>query len=270
MEKQDQDQAYYEEIQTLVAQALPNARVTIRRPYSVPMRAPGPSIEGLEDLDFYQDITLGRWRLVQKMSDIEGTPGQWNNNLTGELRDILDLIVLKVSPSRAYFNDERKLVCSSRDAITALSGRDCAICPYTPWREDDEGNTVQPLCGRGHTYVCWDPIDEALCLVGAHSTGVSSAKKYSGYLVHKRTPPFAISTTFTSHKETGSKGTWEQLDVVPGAPLPEDKAAEMRQMYRGLAGLTYEEVDEGESDQGPATDESAGHYQQVDEKGRPF
>ena len=241
----NQGQTYQEEVQQLVTQTLPpGTQVVVRHHPGVPMRAPGPSIEGLEDLDFYQDVTLGRWRLVQKMSDIEGKPGQWNNNLTGELRDVLELIVLRVSPSRAYFSDDRKLVCSSRDAHTSLSGRDCATCPESLWREDKEGSPEQPPCGRGFTYICWDQIDEALCLAGAMSTGVTSAKKYNGYLVHKRLPPFTIGTTFTSHHEVGAKGSWEQLDIIPGAPLSTEKAAEMRQMYRSLAGLTYHEVDQ--------------------------
>jgi len=240
-----EQQSFVEDTSEVITAGLPpGTDVQVRYTNNLPaVRQPSSAIEGLEDLDPYQDITLGRWRLVQKMSDIEGEPGQWNNNLTEEIRDILELVVLKVSPSRAYFSDERKLVCSSRNTITSLNGKDCMTCVDKEWLDDGE----QPPCGRGYTYVCWDPQDQALCLVGAMSTGVKSAKKYNGYLFHKRRPPFSISTVFTSHEEKGDKGTWEQLDITPGDTLSLDVLDEMRQMYRSLAGLTYQEVEEPEA-----------------------
>jgi hypothetical protein len=91
------------------------------------------AIEGLENLSVEEDLILPRWRIVQYPSTIEGQPGQFNDNLTGELRHKLELIVLKVMPSRARFNDDRKPVCMSQDGHYSSGGKTCGGCPYAQW-----------------------------------------------------------------------------------------------------------------------------------------
>ena len=199
-----------------------------------------PAIEGLEDLDINRDITLGRWRLVQPVSHISGQAGEFNNNLTGEIRPNLALVVLKINPSRACFSTERKLLCTSRNAQRSLDGKDCLTCPSSQWGEDGE----RPGCDFGYTFLCYDPTDQAISLVGASGAAVPTARRYLGLLVTHHTPPFAHVTVFSAHEEKTEKGKWMALDITLMDSLPPDQTEKMRTLYHTLIGLTYREMEE--------------------------
>ena len=199
-----------------------------------------PAIEGLEDLDINRDITLGRWRLVQPVSHISGRAGEFNNNLTGEILPSLTLVVLKINPSRACFSADRRLLCSSRNAQRSLDRKDCLTCPSSLWGEDGE----RPACDFGYTFLCYDPTDQAISLVGASGSAVPTARKYLGLLVTKGTPPFAWLTQFSAHEEKGEKGKWMALDISLVKLLEPDEVKKMRVLYHTLVGLAYREVEE--------------------------
>ena len=197
-------------------------------------------IEGLEDLTVEEDLILPRWRIVQYSSTIEGQPGQFNNNLTEELRNKLDLIVLKVTPSRARFDEERSLVCMSRNGHFSTGGKACLDCQHAQWGEEGE----PPACSRGYTLVCLDPADNSLCLVGALRTSVPSVKRYNSLLVHKKQSPFLFVTRFMAEDTIGPKGKYFVLDIALLGENSSDKAREYRQQYQALAHVRITEVEE--------------------------
>jgi len=206
--------------------------------------APAPrrnlAIEGLEDLTMEEDLILPRWRIVQYSSTIEGRPGQFNNNLTGELRDHLDLVVLKITPSRARFDDERNLVCMSRNGYFSTSGEPCLECQFSTWGPNGE----PPACSRGYTLICLDPGDDSLCLVGALRTSVPAVKRYNSLLSHRRTPPFQYITRFTAQDTVGPKGKYFVLNLELAAENPPDKMRQYRQVYQTLANIHIAEATE--------------------------
>lgn len=197
-------------------------------------------IEGLEDLTLEEDLILPRWRIVQYSSTIKGQPGQFNSNLDEELRNKLDLIVLKITPSRAYFNDDRELVCASNNGHVSTRGQQCINCPDSLWGEDGE----PPLCSRGYTLICLDPQDDSLCLIGALRTSVPGMKRYNSLLVKRKQPPFAFLTRFTAEDQVSPKGKYFILNIdLLGENAP-DKIAEYRQQYQALANVNIVEVEE--------------------------
>jgi len=177
---------------------------------------------------------------VQYSSTIEGQPGQFNNNLTEELRDKLELIVLEVMPSRARFNDDCKLVCMSQDGHYSSDGKTCGGCPYARWGEDGE----PPACSRGYTLVCLDPETDDLCLIGALRTSVPAVKRLNSLLAHKGQPPFAFLTRFTAKDTVGPKGKYFVLDIELQGKNAPDKVQEYRQQYQALANVRIQEVEE--------------------------
>ena len=198
------------------------------------------TIEGLEDLTMEEDLILPRWRIVQYSSTIEGKPGQFNNNLTGEIRDYLELVVLKVTPSRARFDDERNLVCISRNGYFSTSGQSCLDCEFSQWGPNGE----PPDCSRGYTLICLDPRDDSLCLVGALRTSVPSVKRYNSLLAHKKRPPFAFLTRFTAKDTVGPKGKYFVLNLELAAENLPDKVSQYRQRYQALANVRITEAEE--------------------------
>lgn len=202
-------------------------------------------IEGLEDLTLEDDLILPRWRLVQYSSTIEGHPGQWNNNLTEEVRNYLDLVVLKISPSRAHFNDERELVCASHNGYQAANGRYCLECPLSLWGEDGE----PPPCSRGYTFICLDPKDDSLCLVGALSMAVTPAKRYNSVLAHKKNPPFLFTTRFSGTDTIAPKGKFFLLKLELSGENSPEAIDKYRQEYQALATVRIQEYEEPAYDQ---------------------
>ena len=221
----------------------------------VPVSRRNLTIEGLEDLTLEEDLILPRWRMVQYSSTIEGQPGQFNSNLTGEIRNQLELVVLKVTPSRAYFDDDRNLVCMSRSGHHSSSGESCYECEHALWGENGE----PPVCSRGYTLICLDPRDDTLCLVGALRTSVPSVKRYNSLLHHKKCSPFHFITRFTAEEERGPKGKYFVLDVeLLGEHSPE-AVEKYRQQYLSLASVRIQEYEEppyeaGEEEGGPVAD----------------
>lgn len=198
------------------------------------------TLEGMEDLTLEEDLILPRWRIVQYSSTIEGEPGQFNNNLTDELRNDLELVVLKITPSRAYFDQDRALVCMSRNGHHSADGRNCLECHLAQWGENRE----PPPCSRGYTLICLDPKDNSLCLVGALRTSVPSVKRYNSLLAHNKQSPFVFITRFTTEDTKGPKGKYFILGLqLFGQHSPED-FQRYRREYQALAGITIREVEE--------------------------
>ena len=206
--------------------------------------APSPyhhlAIPGLEDLTLEEDVLLARWRTCQPSSTIEGAPGEFNNNITGELRNELDLIVLKVTPSRAYFSDERKLLCSSRNGRFSNNGKPCHLCPLAQWGPENE----PPLCSRGYTLICIDPENDTLCLVGALKTSVPPVKLWFSKLHDRKRSPFTDLTRFTTLEQMSPKGRYFILQLESHSELTPDQQAQAYQYYQSLATINIVEVED--------------------------
>ena len=207
------------------------------------------AIPGLEALTIEDDLILPRWRLTQDSSKISDNAGIFHNNLTEEERDFLDLVILNITPSRAYFNKLRELVCMSRNALQSTSGQNCIGCEFAQWGEDNEPS----ICKRGYTFVCLDLSDKSLCLVGALSKAAGSAKTYFSKLNHIRRSPYSFITRFSSEFTPYIKGDFHLLQINTIADqTPEDLAFAIEQ-YQYLSTVNYQEVDEATWDAPGAT-----------------
>lgn len=198
------------------------------------------AIPGLEDLTMEEDLLLGRWRLVQYSSTIDGKPGQWNNNLTEEIRNYLELVVLKITPSRAYFSEDRKLLCMSRNGTHSMTGKPCWGCRFAQWGDEGEPSP----CSRGYTMICWDPKAECLCLIGALRTGVPPVKLYFSKLHHRGIAPFQFLTRFTAREEKGDKGKYMVIQPEIVAELTKEDQERYYSLYQALATVRIVEVEE--------------------------
>jgi len=198
------------------------------------------AIEGLEDLTMEEDLILPRWRIVQYSSTIKGHPGQFNNNLSGEVRNHLDLVILNIPPSRARFDAERSLVCISRNGFFSTSGQPCLDCPFSQWGPDGQ----PPECSRGYTMICLDPRDNSLCLIGALRTSVPAVRRYNSLLAHQQRPPFSYVTRFTAQDEAGPKGKYFVLNLETLRENTPDEISQYRQRYLALANVRIAEAEE--------------------------
>jgi hypothetical protein len=199
----------------------------------------GGAVEGYEDLDFNEDIILPRWRLVQPTSQIEGQSGQFNHNLTDQVKQSVSMIVLRITPSRVMFNEDRQLVCYSHDGRTGLLGR-CAACPNSLWPPGAE----RPACGPGYTYIGMDTETEQICAISAQGASVKPCKLYHSALMLKGVPPWYVVTIWKSEKIVDTKGKYYVLAPECGEPTDEETRKRAANLARWVKSTTFREAEE--------------------------
>lgn len=196
-------------------------------------------VEGYDNLDAQVDITMPRWRLVQPTSKIEGQQGQFNHNLTGEVLDSVQMVIVYITPSRVEFNAARKLVCYSHDGITGTRGA-CAGCKQAVWPEGGGA----PKCGPGYTYIGMHPSTAELYAITAQGKSAGPAKAYHSSLFTARLSPWAVITEWRSKMVTDAKGKYYILTPKRTGITDEQVRETAREMAEWVKTIRFVEADE--------------------------
>lgn len=197
-----------------------------------------PSVEGYGNLDLQVDVTLPRWRLIQPSSKIDGGQGEFNHNLTNEVRAKIEMVIVYITPSRVEFDSERRLVCYSHDGIKGMLGL-CAQCPRSRWPEDKSA----PKCGPGFTYVGMHPETAELYAISAQGKSVKAAKAYHSSLFNARMSPWAVVTEWGS-KKVVDKHKYFILTVKRTGITSEQVRETAREMAEWVKEIRFIEADE--------------------------
>lgn len=214
------------------------------------------AVEGLEDLDS-RDFILPRWSLIQPTSKKDGADehvGQFMRNLDGAFREHLDVVILKVSPSRLLWTGDladKRPECFSRDGKEGSIYGACGQCQFNPQvnrqllDELKAGNTTLKACGYGYTYVLVDDQETgSLALLGAMGTSVRPAKILNSQFQMEHRSPFSCVVRIASEKQTNDRGKFYVLKPSIIEKLDAERTAVWRARYQELAGRVVKDIDE--------------------------
>lgn len=151
----------------------------------------GFGVEGMEGLG-PEHIALPRWDILQPISRKQGTPGWYISNLTGETREALEIIILRLTPTRVLWSDElsaRAPECASSDGITGRTYGHCRTCKFN--FIPAKGQKVKH-CRQGFTYFCCEPQTpafESISLLSSYGASVTPARNFHTLLAAGKPRP---------------------------------------------------------------------------------
>jgi hypothetical protein len=203
--------------------------------------AHGLALEGFEDLG-QRDIILPRWSIVQPTSQREGADahlGQFVRNIDGEFRPALDVVLLKVSPTRLLWSGDlvdRRPECVSRDGVTGSLYGACASCAFNA--QVNPGLRTDPAakhCNYGYTLVVIDDVTEGtMALLGAMGTSVRPIKVLTTQFVQRKRPAFSGVVRFETERITNEKGKFYVLKPSIVRWLDDAETERWRKIYQTL------------------------------------
>lgn len=116
---------------------------------------PAPGTEEITS----EDITIGRWRLLQDQSAEvkakESESGELKHSITGEACKSLEFIPISVHRSRIMFDIDNRQgapLCRSNDTKIGSDGTKCPECGNSKWKENKP-----PLCSMIYNYLVIKP-----------------------------------------------------------------------------------------------------------------
>jgi hypothetical protein len=210
-------------------------------------------IEGLEGMG-QRDVILPRWSVLQPASKKEGVAGMFYRNLDAVCQEALDVVVLKINPSRLLWSgelNEKVPECRSNDGVTGNTYGPCEQCHFNIWanpdlrRQLDEGKPVK-VCNFGYNLLMADVADESLALLGAMGTSVRSIKVLASLFVQKRRSPFSAIVHIGTELQKNEKGKFYVLAPKITKWLDATETAKWRELYLDIKGQAIKEVEDVE------------------------
>ncbi len=210
-------------------------------------------IEGLEGMG-QRDVILPRWSVLQPTSKKEGTAGFFYRNLDAVTQEGLDVVILKINPSRLLWSgelNEKVPECRSNDGVTGNTYGPCDQCQFNLWanpdlrRQLDEGKPVK-VCNFGYNIVMADVADDSLALLGAMGTSVRPIKVLASQFVQKRRSPFSALVHIATELQKNEKGKFYVLAPKIVRWHDATETAKWRELYLGIKGQEIKEVEEVE------------------------
>ncbi|MBI4917363.1 MAG: hypothetical protein HY825_16105 [Acidobacteria bacterium] len=191
---------------------------------------------GLERL-YEDDLVIPRVSVVQPTSR-EGTPGRLRMNLTGEERETIDLVVLRVQRGRVLWSPTlgEDPVCRSNDGLVPaadepqsdvcceLHGRHLRpVCPAATWRPKpgNGGRLEPPACRDTYTVIALDLATGAPFMLALHGSGLRAVRVLRTVLLQRRLNVYDAACTLRLRKQTNGKGSYyvpEFTDIRPVDP----------------------------------------------------
>lgn len=194
------------------------------------------AMAGLEEVG-REDLIIPRVRIIQPTSKLEGDAGQFHFNLTGECRDSIHAVLLKMTKSRVCWDQDSlgaDPLCASDDAKTprgqyaSIYATHCENCPMAQWGEE------APKCRLMYNFLATD-LEGDLFIIGLGSTSVKHAKKILSVFTLKRKPLFSRSVNIASVQMSDERGKWYEIVITPngsGRGFDWRPYAEMYQAYQ--------------------------------------
>lgn len=228
---------------------------TINPSQSGPLAMPGHfELEGFEDLG-QGDIILPRWSIIQPTSKKPGADdhvGQFQRNIDGEFRPHLDVVLLKVSPTRLLWSgdtSDTRPECFSRDAVNGSAYGVCAQCQFNvqvnPALRDQSDAKI---CNFGYTLLTVDDVEAGtMALIGAMGTSVRPVKVLTTQFVQRKRPAFSAVVRLEVERVTNEKGKFYVLKPSIREWLDQERMAPWRELFLSLKGATIRDIDEDDA-----------------------
>ena len=193
---------------------------------------------GLEAMD-RGDLIIPRARVIQPTSKLDGRPGQFHFNLTGECKDSIHAVLLNMSKGRVYWSADLAAdpLCASDDARTPREQREgygptCDACPFSQW--GDEGQP--PKCSLVYNFLAADLDDDNTpFLLALHGSSVKHAKTVLSAFALKHLPLFSQPVQIDAIEVKNDKGRFYEVVMRPndgGRPFDWRPFAEMYRAYK--------------------------------------
>jgi hypothetical protein len=193
---------------------------------------------GLEQL-YEDDLVIPRVSMVQPTSR-EGTPGRLRSNLTGDERETIDLVVLRVQRGKVLWSATlgEDPVCKSNDGLMPAASVEhpqsdvCCevrgahlrpVCPAATWRPKpgNGGRLMPPACRDTYTVIALDLATETPFMMALHGSGLRAVRVLRTVLLQRHLNIYDAACTLRLRKQTNGKGTYyvpEFTDVGPVEP----------------------------------------------------
>lgn len=208
---------------------------------------------GLENL-YEDDLVIPRVTIVQPTSR-EGTPGRLRMNLTGEERESIDLVVLRVQRGRVMWSPTlgEDPVCRSNDGLVPSgenpqSDRCCVVagrhlrpvCPAATWRPKpgNGGHLEPPACRDTYTVIALDLANESPFMMALHGSGLRAVRVLRTVLLQRRLHLYDAAATLRLRKQTNGRGSYYVPEFVDIRNV--DPAGRYREQYEQFAGYEPE------------------------------
>lgn len=208
---------------------------------------------GLEGM-FEDDVIVPRVSIVQPVSR-EGTPGRLKMNITGEERETIDLVVLRVQRGKVLWNSTlgEDPVCRSNDGLVPSAENPqsdvCCevhgahlrpVCPAATWRQKpgNGGRLEPPACRDTYTVIAFDLTTETPFLMALHGSGLRAVRVLRTVLLQRRLNIYDAACTLRLRKQTNGKGTYYVPEFTDVRPV--DPPGRYRDRYEQFAGYESE------------------------------
>jgi len=182
--------------------------------------------EGLEFLD-QEDIIFPRIRLVQPTSKTDnGKPGDFVNDLTGEVFRERRLHVVRYYPGQALWDDESDVpICVSRDgkvpdpSIETPFAESCETCAKSQWIDNKP-----PDCAKTYSFVVIDLESGMPCTLQVSRTSAQAAKKILSFAFLNKLPLRELECKIASKEQRQGRGVYYIVTASEFARATNDAA----------------------------------------------
>lgn len=171
-----------------------------------------------------------------------GKNGQgWIDDLTGEAKDRLSIVILAYPPSRQFWlksideGEPGPPDCRSVDMLVPLEdvpakqADSCIACPHAQWKTAEDGKRLRPRCGEAVNVIAFDTEVGQFCWLRFGGTALKPFGKYISALTSRQNlPAFAVVTEIALKPKVDGAKQWLVPEFSIGEPLTPDQLVPMR------------------------------------------
>ncbi|MCL5266106.1 MAG: hypothetical protein M1343_13105 [Chloroflexi bacterium] len=218
---------------------------------------PIEDVEGLEGFD-RSDVTIPRRSIIQPTSDKNrGELGSFFDNLTGEAIPEMEVIILRISKSRALWtpgeNRSKNPECRSNDSIHGCTvgenpvERLCTQCEYNPdvnqslWDKATFNPRVHRRCPEQRDFLCIDYADGSMFQLTAKGMSVKSIKPIISLFANTRKPVY--SAIIKLWAQLDPDGTYCMLKGQKVRWLEGEELGGAKEMFDMMRGVEIKDID---------------------------
>lgn len=218
--------------------------------------------EGFDNVQI-DDFQIRRWSLVQFSSRMPGKAehlGEFFCSLDGSFRPTLDLVVLRMHPSRALFGggNQRAPECSSDDGQHGTVHGACARCKFNPQFNATLAAQIksgEPAknCKGGYTYLTSEAWSGNLALITISGSSAAVGRRLNGALRALARGMFSVVVRLSTVKTVNDKGEFFTLAYQIVEEFPVSVAREFYNVSKSMAGVKLRAADDADEVAAPAT-----------------
>lgn len=215
--------------------------------------------------------------LPRLRSDFGKNGKGWVDDLSGEAKDHLSIVILAYPPSRQFWikgideGEPGPPDCRSLDMFVPLDNVPdkqcdaCLTCPHSQWGYDEEkGKAIKPRCQESVNVIAFDTEVGQFVWLRFGGTALKPFGKYISALAsRKNLPSYAVVTEITLKEKVEGNLQWYVPIFSLGDPLTPADVAPMREVAE-KAMKAFEQVSEEmdaaerKADNDPFSDDNIG------------